>query len=141
VMTRESNDVQLPNIARDDIAASAGANLMVSIHCATSSDPMNMGTRTLYPASSQYTSAIYESSKAAALFIQSDVLKSCGTEDLGTQPAADKAIFNWSKVPVVVSEPAYLSNPRDDSLLAQDDFRWKIAWGLRNGILKYMASP
>jgi N-acetylmuramoyl-L-alanine amidase len=41
----------------------------------------------------------------------------------------------------VESQPAFLSNPRDDSLLAQDDFRWKVAWGLRNGIIKCMENP
>ena len=141
VMTRESNDVQLSNVARDDIAYNAGAALMVSIHCPTSDDPMQMGTRTLYPTRTKYTDPIYENSKASALFIQSEVLKSCGTEDLGTIAVPNKPLFNWSKVPVVQSEPAYLSNPRDDSLMAQDDFRWKIAWGLRNGILKCIANP
>lgn len=141
VMTRESNDVQLSNIARDEIAYNAGAALMVSIHCPTSGDPMQMGTRTLYPTRTKFTDAIYESSKASALFIQAEVLKSCGTEDLGTVAVPNKPLFNWAKVPVVQSEPAFLSNPRDDSLLAQDDFRWKIAWGLRNGILKCIANP
>ena len=141
VMTRESNDVQLSNIARDELAYNAGAALLVSIHCPTSGDPMQMGSRTLYPDRTQFTDPIYESSKAAALFIQSEVLKSCGTEDLGTIAVPDKPIFNWSKVPVVESQPAFLSNPRDDSLLAQDDFRWKVAWGLRNGIIKCMENP
>jgi N-acetylmuramoyl-L-alanine amidase len=140
-MTRESNDVKLTSVNRAEVAANAGADLLLSIHCPSSTDETRMGTQTLYPADSQYTSGIYQNSKAAALFIQSELLKSCGTDDFGARSDDDNTILNWSKVPVVMAEAAYLSNPRDDSLLAQEDFRWKVAWGLRNGVIKYLNNP
>jgi N-acetylmuramoyl-L-alanine amidase len=141
VMTRDTNEVEISNATRAEIANNANADLYMRIHCANSDDPFIKGTQTLYPAESNWTGSIYQQSKEAALFVQAEVIKSCGTEDLGIVPAHDLAGFNWSRVPVVQAEPGYLSSPRDDTLLAQDDFRWKVAWGLRNGIIKYLSSP
>ncbi len=141
VMTRETSDVDIDNAARADMASNANADLYVRIDCAYSEDAFKRGTQTLYPAMSTWTEAIFEKSKAAALFVQEELLKSCGTEDLGTVPVNDLAGFNWSKVPVVQAEPGYLSSPRDDTLLAEDNYRWKVAWGLRNGIIKFITSP
>lgn len=141
VMTRETNDVDLSNATRAEMANNANANLYMRIHCANSEDPFKKGTQTLYPAESRWSEPIYQKSKEAALFVQGEVLKSCGTEDLGIVPAVDLAGFNWSRVPVVQAEPGYLSSPRDDTLLAEDNFRWKVAWGLRNGIVKFLTNP
>ncbi|MHB8896226.1 MAG: N-acetylmuramoyl-L-alanine amidase [Candidatus Geothermincolia bacterium] len=141
VMTRESNDVEISNAMRAEMANNANANLYMRIHCANSDDPFKRGTQTLYPTESVWSEAIFQQSKAAALFVQAEVIRSCGTEDLGTIPTHDLAGFNWSRVPVVQAEPGYLSSPRDDTLLAEDNYRWKVAWGLRNGIIKYLTNP
>jgi N-acetylmuramoyl-L-alanine amidase len=141
VMTRETNDVELTNTMRAEIANSVNASILMRIHCANSDDPFVKGTRTLYPAESQWTEPIYQQSKAAALFVQTELLKACGTEDLGTSATHDNAGLNWSSVPAVQAEPGYLSSPRDDTLLAEDNYRWKVAWGLRNGIVKYLTNP
>lgn len=141
VMTRESNDVQLGEIARAQMASKDEAELLVSVHCPTSTDATRMGTQTIYAAENPYNASEYEKSKAAALFCQSEVLKSCSLDDLGANAKKDRVILNWAQVPAVQCEAAYLSNPRDDSMLAQEDFRWKVAWGLRNGIIKYFTNP
>ncbi|PKQ27477.1 MAG: hypothetical protein CVT63_07785 [Candidatus Anoxymicrobium japonicum] len=140
VMTRESNDVELSNVNRAEIANNARADLFLRIHCGSSTDSSRQGVETLYPDRNNWTQSFYEKSKAAALFIQAELLKTCGAEDLGAVVNHDLSAFNWSKTPVAQAEPGLLSNPRDDSLLSQDDFRWKVAWGLRNGIVKYLAN-
>jgi len=141
VMTRESNGVDLSNINRAEIANNAGADLYVRIHCGNSSDTGKSGTATLYPASTEWTESIFEASKTAALFVQEELVKSCSTNDLGVFGLHDKSGFNWSRVPVIEAEIAFLSNTENDELLATDEFRWKAAWGLRNGIIQYFSSP
>jgi N-acetylmuramoyl-L-alanine amidase len=141
VMTRDTNDVEMTGAMRAEKANSVNANLFMRIHCTSSEDPFAKGTRTLYPAESQWAEPIFQQSKAAALFVQTELLKSCGTEDLGTSAAHDNPGLNWSDVPAVQAEPGYLSSPRDDTLLAEDNYRWKVAWGLRNGIIKYLTNP
>jgi len=93
---------------------------------------------TLYPARSRWTESLYENSKQAALLVQEELVKSSGLDDLGVKSASDNPGFNWSKVPVVETQAGFLSNEEDDRLLADDQFRWKVAWGLRNGIRKYL---
>lgn len=141
VMTRDSNDVNVPNTTRAEMANNAGVDLAVRVDCGSSSDPTRMGVQTLFPVQNNWTESFYEKSKEAALFIQPELLKTCGTDDLGAAAVHDVTGFNWSRVPVVQVVPGFLSSPRDDSLLAQDDFRWKVAWGLRNGIIKYLTNP
>lgn len=142
VMTRDSGDVDLSNVARAEIASQAGVDLLVSIHMGNSTtDPLARGSACLYPARNRWTEQFYERSKAAALFVEEALVKACDTEELGVKPRDDKAIFNWSKVPVIEVQVAFMSNPGEDTDLASEDFRQKAAWGLRDGIVKYLRSP
>lgn len=141
LMTRESGDVELSNINRAEMANNAEVGLFVRLHCGNSSDTGKSGSLTLYPADTEWTGGIYEASKTAALYIQEELVKSCSTKDLGVFGVPDSSGFNWSKVPVVEAEVAFLSNVEEDELLATDEFRWKVAWGVRNGIIKYFESP
>lgn len=141
VMTRETSTIDLTNVIRAEIANNAESDLCVRIHCGNSSDPLMMGIETMYPARDRLTEAFYEKSKTAALMVQAELIKSCGTDDLGVLDRHDMPGFNWSKVPVVEAEVGFLTNPRDDGLLSDEQFRWKVAWGLRNGVIKYLNSP
>lgn len=42
--------------------------------------------------------------------------------------------FNWSKVPIVLIELGFISNPNEDSYLSDPDNYIKIATGISNGI-------
>lgn len=44
--------------------------------------------------------------------------------------------FNWSKVPVVLVEMGFMSNPTEDKLLNDDSYQNKLAQGLSDGIMK-----
>lgn len=141
VITRESGDVDVTDVTRAEMANAAAADLLVSVHFNFSEDPEKKGTSTLYPARNKWTDPIYEKSKTAALFIEEETAKSCTTEDLGIFPMTEMTLFNWSRVPVVETLPVFISNPEEDSELAKDDFRWKVAWGIRNGIIEYFNRP
>ena len=140
VLTRDTSDIDLPDITRAQIANTANADLYVRIHFNYSENPEQKGTATLYPARNTWTDSFYERSKTAALYIQEELTKSCGTSDLGIFARDTIPGFNWSQVPVVEPLPVYLSNPEQDEMLTEDGFRWKIAWGIRDGIQKYMAN-
>ncbi|MDD5748246.1 MAG: N-acetylmuramoyl-L-alanine amidase [Actinomycetota bacterium] len=140
VLTRDTGEVDLSNIARAEIAANNDADLLVSIHFNYTDDPSENGTATIYPSKNSWTEAIYERSKTAALYIQKELSKSCETKDIGVFQNNEMTLFNWSSVPVVQVLPVYLSNAKEDEELALDQFRWKVAWGLRNGIEDYLRS-
>ena len=54
----------------------------------------------------------------------------------GVIERSDLTGFNWSKVPVVLIEMGFLSNPEEDNLLNSDSYQEKLAQGLYKGILK-----
>ena len=45
--------------------------------------------------------------------------------------------FNWSRVPTILVEAGFMSNPEEDLLLADEDYRRKLVEGMAKGITEY----
>ena len=138
VMTRTANDVQLSNAERAQIANKAHADLFIRIHCGASTIATESGCRTLFPAKNRWTAAIVSESKAAATAIQTAAVRASGARDGGARPRGNVVGFNWSKVPSVMIETGYLSNPIEDRLLASPTYQDRLATGLAEGVLNYL---
>ncbi len=78
VMTRTTNDVNVSNAERAQIANEAGAALFVRVHADGSTDQSVAGITTLYPAANTWTRPYAEDSKRAAGIIQDAVASSTG---------------------------------------------------------------
>ncbi len=137
VMTRETDDVNISNIERATIANSIGADLFIRIHCDGGSDPSVSGITTFYPAKNQWTESIYLESLRAARLVQRELVKSCNCRNDGIVPRSDFTGFNWSNVPVILTEVGFLTNPEEDRLLNSEEYQWKVAQGIRNGVMRY----
>jgi N-acetylmuramoyl-L-alanine amidase len=70
--------------------------------------------------------------------VQRGLVARLGSRNLGLQERADLTGFNWANVPVVLVELGFLSNPREDRLLATPAYRARAAAGLRDGTLAFL---
>jgi len=140
VMTRATTSgTSIGNIARAQIANRAGAALFLRIHADGSTDPSARGSHTLYPAlRSGWTDDIYTQSKRAAGVVQREVVRSLGFPDRGLQERTDFTGFNWADVPAVLVELGYMTNPREDRLLATPTYQRRAARGLCRGTLLFL---
>jgi N-acetylmuramoyl-L-alanine amidase len=138
VMTRTTNDVNLSNAERATLANRSKADLFVRIHGNASPEPSKAGVSTLYPAANKWGRPYSVTSKQAALRIQRGVLSATGAQDNGLEPRGDLAGFNFAKVPSVLVECGFLSNPVEDRLLGSPHYQDKVAQGIADGVLAYL---
>jgi N-acetylmuramoyl-L-alanine amidase len=139
VMTRTTQDVNLSNIQRAQIANQAGADLFVRIHADGSDDSSIAGIHVLYPASIQgWTDDIATASKKAATLAQKELVAATGAKDRGIDARSDMTGFNWADVPVILPEIGFMTNVAEDRLLATPAYQDKIVAGLTKAILSFL---
>ncbi len=138
VMTRTTQDVDVPNSERAKIANDAHADLAIRLHC-NGGDPSAHGLFTLYPASiAGWTDDIAVASKRAATIIQAAAIAATGAQDRGLQERSDLSGFNWSDVPDVLVEMGFMTNKDEDLLLESGTYQDKIVQGLVDGIVEFL---
>jgi len=139
VMTRTTQDVDISNVERAQMANAAGADLFVRIHADGSDNPSTSGIHVLYPASIKgWTDDIAAASKEAAVLAQRELIAATGAGDRGLDARSDISGFNWSDVPVILPEIGFMTNPDEDRLLATPAYQDKIVRGLTRAILAFL---
>jgi N-acetylmuramoyl-L-alanine amidase len=138
VMIRTTNDVNIANSQRAAIGNDAGAALVVRVHCDSNANTSVRGLSTLYPSGNTWVKAIEAASKRAAGLVQAATVKATGAKDRGLFPRADMSGFNYSKVPTIIVECAFMSNAEEDRLLATPAYQDKLAAGMSIGVLEYL---
>lgn len=137
VMTREKNQVNISNEERTEIANRAKAEIFVRIHADGSNDPSVNGISVLYPANNRWTKRIHLESKRAARIILNELVITTGAKKRGIFSRGDLIGFNRSNVPVILIEVGYLTNPQEDELLNKEEYQWKVAQGICNGVSRF----
>ncbi len=133
-LTRETDvDVYAPNDsardelqARVDVANSAGARLFVSIHANAFINSGPYGT----------TTYISKPSDVAFAHIVETHLAADGTKDDGVIKSHLYVTYH-TRMPAVLVETAFLTNPSDYALLASPAWRQKVAQEIADGIGQY----
>ena len=117
--------------ARVDIANNLGADLFISIHN-NAFTSTSYGTETYY--SSDNPQAI--ASKELAQIVQARLVGKLGLYNRGVREAGFRVI-KYTKMPAILVELAFISNPDEERLLSSPDFQIKAAQGIYEGILQY----
>ena len=130
--------MNLSNRARAELAAREGGDIFVRIHANGSEDPAAHGAMTIcMTPDSPFNASLYPQSPAL-----SEAVLDCLTEATGCAreriwETTTMAGINWSTIPVTIVEMGYMTNEQEDYLLADDDYRGKIALGIADGIDRY----
>lgn len=135
IFTRASDQVTWPPeegrdlAARVEIANRAQADLFVSIHCNSATNPGAGGTET-------YSFAKTGKGAKAAKLIQTELVKALGLADRGTKTAGFY-VLRYTRMPAVLTELAFISNPREEKLLSQTAFQARAALAIAKAIAAY----
>ena len=137
IMTRETNDVHITNSERAIFANDNNADLVIRIHADGSDDSSTTGASLHIPSQdSQYTSKIYPESNECAKLISLQ-MKQDGFKVNSIYQRSDLTGFNWSKVPVVLVEMGFMSNPEEDQKMAETSYQEKMMKSVAEGAQSY----
>ena len=151
-MTR-STDVFVPLLQRSEFAAKAKADLFVSIHADGAGDPSAHGVETFLMTAAGCESSNhygqggntssgrgnhYDASNAVLGYsIQGNLLKMAKRSDRGLRRARFSVLKN-APCPAVLVECGFLTNPEEEALMIDANYREAVARGISNGILGYV---
>ncbi len=134
IMTKTQESEDPGNIERAEVGNNNNADLVIRIHCDGIDDQSITGASMLVPAPVGYAKDITDISAQYGQTILDDLIASVGMSNRGVVQRNDLTGFNWSKVPVVLVELGFMSNPNEDRLLSDDSYENQLAQGLYNGI-------
>ena len=128
-LTREE-DTYPSLTGRTDLANEIEADIFVSVHN-NSHNAVSKGTEVLY-----YPSTTDIRSKQMAQIAQDYIVKECGTYNRGIKARPELVVLNTSKMPAILLEGAFISNPTEAALLKSSVFTQNYARAVGNAIIE-----
>lgn len=118
---------------RKELIEASNCDLFVTIH-------LNSFTRSKYYGAQTFYNEEVEESKKLAYIIQ-DELKNILDKENNRQPTHrdDVYLLKDAKMPSVLIEAGFLSNPEEEKMLDTAEYQEKIAWSIYAGIMKYFS--
>lgn len=116
---------------RRDIIDKSDADLFLSIHMNSFSDPSVSGLHIFYDKS-------HPEGEELAKRIQKKIGDVTGAET-HTVKTADESLFLMknSPIPAILAECGFLSNPEEEKKLRTEEYQAKIAWAIAEALLDY----
>ncbi len=140
IMTRETNDVNISNAERAQIANENSAACFVRIHANGSENENKSGAMTIcMTKNNPFNASLYDDSYRLSSCILDSVVAATGCVKEKVWATDTMSGINWSLVPVTIVEMGYMTNKAEDELMATDDYREKLATGIADGIDSYFA--
>ncbi len=139
-MIRTSNDVDISNAARAELANSDKADAFIRIHANGSTDTNASGVMTVCQTKDNpYNADIYDSCKRLSANVLSGMAAATGANSEGVWETDSMSGINWCKVPVTIVEIGYMTNSEEDQKLVTSDYQNLLAKGIADGIDAYFA--
>lgn len=117
---------------RVSLIQKSNADLVVSIHQNSYTDPHVYGAQCFYYSNST------EGKELAALLQNQIILSTKQTKIREVKSNNDYYLLKHSTLPTVIVECGFLSNPEEEKLLLTDEYQQKMAWAIHLGIFQYL---
>jgi N-acetylmuramoyl-L-alanine amidase len=130
LMTRSSN-VFIELSDRCDIANDWGANYFVSVHLNSNGSTV-AGIETLYKS---------DKGKALAAPMQEAMIAATGDKDRGIKYRDDLYVLNGTKMPAVMVEVGFISNPAFEEKFKGNEYRDVLANAIVVGLIEGLSMP
>ncbi|KPU57815.1 N-acetylmuramoyl-L-alanine amidase [Bacillus wiedmannii] len=141
LMTRTSQDVDISNKERATFANDHKANLFLRLHADGSENPNQSGFAVLTPAEgSPYTKEIYAESLQISQTIVNKMRENHQVKVNGIKFRDDLSGFNWAKVPGVLLELGFMSNPEEDKKLSDPQYVNSLLQSVTDSVEEYRKS-
>jgi N-acetylmuramoyl-L-alanine amidase len=116
---------------RKKIIDTSEADLLISIHLNSFPESKYYGAQTFYPKNC-------EESRKAAEYIQEELIRVLDNGNTRVSKVKDDIyLLKYHRIPTVLVECGFLSNPMEENLLQVDKYQEKISWSIYIGILRY----
>lgn len=138
VMIRTTNDVDISNAERAEIANKAGADAFLRLHADGYDDSSVNGATAIYMSKNNpFNASLYNQSKALATAVLNGLTASAGCKKRALQENDSMTGINWCKVPVAIVEMGFMTNAAEDRKLSTESYQDKIVVGIANGLDNY----
>ncbi len=131
VLLTRRDDTFIPLDDRPALANTEGADLFIAIHCNSSAVRNSCsGTQTYYTT---------PQSAGLAAAMQTELVSALGLPNGGVR-TANFLVTRKSRMPAILIEIAFINNTNEEKLLADPDFRQRVAAAIVNGVRRYAAT-
>ncbi|MES9667917.1 N-acetylmuramoyl-L-alanine amidase [Bacillus nitratireducens] len=138
LMTRTAHEVDISNKERATFANDHKANLFLRLHADGSENQNQSGFAVLTPAEGNlYTKEIYAESLQISQTIVNKMRQNHQVKVNGIKFRDDLSGFNWSKVPGVLLELGFMSNPEEDKKLSDPQYVNSLLQSVTDSVDEY----
>lgn len=129
IITTRDTDVFIELAERGNIANNNDVDLFISIHFNAAGNTSARGIETLYHPT--------EDGKKVAQIFQTEIVKASGAPDRKVIPRSNLSVLRRTKMPAVLLELGYMTNPTEIVQVMDDSYQNKLVDGIVNAVNRY----